>query len=496
KPRIQIGRELGVDYLLAGSVRWDQPNEVAHRVRVTVELVRSRDGSSVWADRYEATTNDLFAVEAAIGEKVAAALQVALAERERRAMSARPTQSFEAYTYFLRGEALRIPPEDALTASPRAVAMYERAVALDPTFALAFARLAETHGSIYWASTDRTAKRLALMREAAETAVRLAPDLPEARLALGLYHYRARRDYDRALSEFSSALRQRPGESELLMARGFVLRRQGRFADAVADLSRAVELDPRSARTAFNLGHCYAMMRAHADAVRYFERAIALSPQWASVYADLATQFVTLRGGDVAAARRALRDGMSLPDAGALVARLRFQAPMLIGFTAADSTVLRSLTASAFRGDTAEYMVVRADWLRRGGEPARARAYADSARVILERRVAAEPGEPGPRMLLALAYAQLARKPDALREGMRAVESLPSSRDAVDGPDLQEDLAYVEMLVGEHAAAVRRLENLLTIPSDVTAPLLRADPMWDPLRSNAGFQRLIATPAS
>jgi hypothetical protein len=116
--------------------------------------------------------------------------------------------------------------------------------------------------------------------------------------------------------------------------------------------------------------------------------------------------------------------------------------------------------------------------------------------MILERRIAVDPGEAGRRMLLALAYAQLGRKADALREGARAVEILPVSRDAVDGADLQEDFAYVEMLVGNHDAAIRRLAYLLTIPSDVSVPMLRADPMWDPLRSNPSFQRLVATPAS
>jgi TolB-like protein len=182
KSRADAGRELGVDYVLDVHVRWDRADSAARRVRVTVELIRSRDGSSVWADRYEAKAEDLFSMEGAIGEKVAAALEVALDEPERRSISARPTENFEAYSYFLRGEALRTAEEDAFNASPRAVAMYERAVALDPKFALAFARLAQTHGAIYWANTDRTAKRLTLMREAAETAIRLEPDLPEGHL--------------------------------------------------------------------------------------------------------------------------------------------------------------------------------------------------------------------------------------------------------------------------------------------------------------------------
>ncbi len=492
KSRADVGRELGVDYVLDGHVRWDRSDSASRRVRVTVELIRSRDGSSVWADRYEAKTEDLFSVEGTIGERVAAALEVALDEPERRTISSRPTENFEAYSYFLRGEALRTAEEDALNASPRAVDMYERAVALDPTFALAFARLAQTHGAIYWANTDRTANRLARMRAAAETAIRLDPELPEAHLALGLYYYRALRDYDRALGEFSTALQRQPGRGELLVARASVLRRQGRFAEAAANFARAVELDPRSPEAAFNLAMTYAVMRAYPDAVRYTQRTLALSPRWSGVYADLAMQLVAWRG-DMAAARKAMQDGMALPDAGKMVDRLRFQAPMLVGSSPADSAVLRSLTVDMFRGDTAQFLVWKADWARRHGEPTRGLTYADSARTILERRVAADPGEAGPRMLLALAYAQLGRKADAMREGAKAAEILPVSRDAVDGADLQEDFAYVEMLVGEHNAAITRLAYLLTIPSDVSVPMLRADPMWDPLRGNPRFQQLVAT---
>jgi hypothetical protein len=139
-------------------------------------------------------------------------------------------------------------------------------------------------------------------------------------------------------------------------------------------------------------------------------------------------------------------------------------------------------------------MVWRADWARRQGDAAHTRAYADSARAILERRVAADPGEAGTRMDLASAYALLGRKVDALREAARATETLPVSRDAVDGPDLQKDYAFVEMLVGETDAAVRRLAYLVSIPSDISVNVLRFDPTWDPLRSDRAFQRLVGVP--
>jgi len=495
KSRAQVGQELGVDYLLDGHVRWDKADQGPRRVRVTVELVRSRDGTSVWADRYDATSEDLFAMEGSIGEKVAAALQVALEEPERKSISARPTTNFEAYTYFLRGEALRTAPEDNAGASMPAVAMFERAVALDPRFALAFARMAQTHSEIYWSNGDRTAKRLALMRQAAEMAVRLDPDLPEARLALGLFYYRGQRDYARATREIDIALQRQPGHGELLLTRGLLLRRQGRFAEAAASLARAAELDPRSHEIAWSVAWTYGAMRAYPDAVRYLERTLALAPRWSALYADLGLALVMWRG-DVTEGRRIVAQGMALPDAGRIVDRLRFQAEILVGYTARDSAVVRRLTPDMFHGDTSQYLLWNADWARRHGEAARVRAYADSARTLLERRVKADSGEPGPRMLLALTYAQLGRKADALREGTRAVEMLPVSRDAIDGGEMQEDMAYVETLVGEADAAITRLAYLLTIPSDISIPLLRVDPVWKPLRGDPRFKRLVASPAS
>jgi serine/threonine-protein kinase len=493
KSRAEIGRELDADYLLQGHVRWDRSDSAARRVRVTVELIRSRDGSSVWADRYEANTEDLFAMEASIGEKVAASLEVALDEPERQTMSARPTEDFEAYSYFLQGEALRRGEGDALERMPRAIAMYERAAALDPKFSLAFARLSLTHGDVYWSNMDRTAKRLALMRTAAEKAVQLGPDLPMAHLAMGMYYYRALRDYDRALDEFSVGLKQQPGNSELIMGRAAVLRRQGRFVESAANFARAVELDPRSSDATFSLAGTYAALRDYPNAVRYTERTLALDPQWTGVYADHAMYLAAWRG-DLTSAIRSLDEALARPDGGAIIGRMRFHAGLLISSGAADTAVLQKLAPGSFNGDTAEFLVWRADWARRHDDPARSRRYADAARMSLERRVAADPGEPRTQMLLALAYAQLGRKRDALREATRAAGMLPVSHDAWDGADLQEDLAYVETLVGEHSAAIERLAHLLTIPSELTVPFLRADPMWNPLRGNPGFQKLVAVP--
>ena len=167
---------------------------------------------------------------------------------------------------------------------------------------------------------------------------------------------------------------------------------------------------------------------------------------------------------------------MALPDAGKIIDRFRFKAALFVGYTARDSAILRSLTPDLFRADTGQFMIWTADYARRHGQSERARAYADSGRTILERRVAAEPNEAFTRMQLAIAYALLGRRVDAVREAARAGQILPVSRDGNDGVDLQEDYAFVETLDGEADSPVKRLTFLLTIPSDVSLNLLRADP--------------------
>ncbi|GJG88098.1 hypothetical protein tb265_32790 [Gemmatimonadetes bacterium T265] len=494
KPPAQIGRELGADYLLQGRARWERAgagdgDAGAGRVRVSAELVSVRDGSMVWADRYAADAGDVVAVEGAIGERVAAALELALGARARETLAARPTADFEAYTHFLRGEALRTAPTAEAGEKLEAIAEYEWAVARDPTFALAYARLSQVHSRVAHDNVDPSAARRALARATADTAVRLAPALSEAHLALGYSLYYGRRDLDGALGEFTRALALHPG-AEQLEARGYVLRRQGRFAEAVADLERAVELEPRSALVAWDLASTYAPMRAFAEALRYEARAIALDPAWSGAYADQAMLLVASRG-DTTAARAAVRAGLARSDPARVVARLGVHAAMLLGTDSAARAALRRTTLDAFGRDTAEYLLWQADWARRHGDPRRGRAYAGSARRRLEALVAATPDDGGPHMALSRAFAELGRRDDALREGRRAVALLPVSRDAIDGASLLVDLAYVETIVGAHEAAVAHLAELLAIPSGITVPLLRADPMWDPLRGDLRFQRLV-----
>ncbi|HEY0779476.1 MAG TPA: tetratricopeptide repeat protein, partial [Gemmatirosa sp.] len=490
KPPAQVGRELGADYLLTGQASWDRSGG-AGRVRVTAELVRARDGSAVWADRYVADAADVIAVEGQIGERVAAALELALGEPARRTLATRPTVDFEAYSAFLRGEALRTAPAGDAAVWREAVGEYGRAVVRDPHFALAYARLSEVHSLLYHWNADPTERRLALARDAAERAVRLDPALAEAHLALALCAYYGDRDYDRALDEITRALRAQPGRGEFLSVRGYVLRRQGRLAEAAATLAHAVEVDPRSAVAAADAAATFAMMRAFPEAMQYYERAVALAPDRMWTQADVAQLLVAWRG-DTAGARRVVRDALKRGAPGPLVARLDDEAMLLLGDGPAERAAVRALTPAAFGGDTTQYLLWVADWARLHGAAAHGRAAADSARRRLEPLVAAHPDAPGPQMALGRAYAQLGRHADALRVARRAVALPAVARDAIDRMNLEQNLAYVETLAGAHGDAIAQLARLLAGMSDYTPALLRLDQRWAPLRADARFRQMIS----
>src|SRR5918996_2486066 len=301
----EVGRELGADYILEGSVRWEKSSRGASRVRVTPQLIRVSDDRHLWAGRYDETIEEVFQVQSRIAEQVASALDLALQRPEQEALAAKPTEDLRAYDFYLRGNDYftQTGPGGLRTAEE----MYGKAIALDPTFALAFARLARAHiWQFHFA--DRTGERLAKARSAADSALRLQPDLPEAHLALGQIYYWGELDYDAALREFRTAHAGDPGNGDISWARGLVERRLGQWDQAIADLRRAVELDPRSVVKTLDLFEVHLRRRDYARAERYLARARELEPDSpAYIYRAI---LIVARDGDLGAAAGALKEGI------------------------------------------------------------------------------------------------------------------------------------------------------------------------------------------
>jgi TolB-like protein/Flp pilus assembly protein TadD len=486
----QIGQELGVQYILSGTVRWDRPGVGASRVRVSPQLIAVSDQRQVWAEQYDTTLASVFEVESSLAKQVAGALDLALAGPERQSLEATPTRNLDAYDAYLRGkEAIDhgYDPEDLAEATR----MYERAVALDPGFAAAFAELSITHGFIYWLYIDRSAARLARAKEAVDRAQQLAPDLPETHLALASYYYRSALDYDRALGELAALERARPGDPGLAHWRGFIRRRQGRWEESVGALQQAAQRNPRAAVTYGDLGDSYLYLRRYAEALASYDRALAINPGSGANALQKALAYLS-QTGDRPGMQRLVPDfGQFIVSVGGPTGIIGLADLVPLLSREQQDQVLR-LTPEAFVGDPGGWALARAMVYRAWGQDTPARTAFESARTVLEGRLAVRPDD---HLFLAehgLALAGLGRAEEAAREGRRAVEARPLSRDAVDGPLVLVNLARIYTLLGRADAAIDQLQLVLSKPGPLSPAWLRADPFWAPLRGNPRFERLVA----
>ena len=492
----EIGRDLGVDYLLEGSVRWSGDPKGASRVRVTPQLIRVADDTHLWSGTFDKVIDDLFAVQTEIAEAVIEALGIALEAPEREALTFRPTQNVGAYQAYLRGVDYAERRDPSSENWNLAVQMLERAVELDPSFAEAHAELAEVHSQIYHLIIDHSPERLEMARSAVDRALELDPDLPAAHRALGYYYYWGHRDYSAALESFATASIYLPNDSQVREGIAYIRRRQGRFDDAINGLERALELDPKSARVAAELAETYTIVRRYAEADRYYARAIELGPDQPISFQKRAMNRILWRG-DLAEARNLLETMPKQQETTSIMAwygqdlrERNFQEAV----QRVDSTPIRIIGTPWAMSPRS---LLRAQVYRLAGNTEMAKAQYEAARFLLERITRDDPEDPRRRMPLALAYAGLGLKEEAVHQAQKAVELASATPDAVNGPAFLEHLAEVLATVGEADGAIDQLEHLLTIPSAISAPMLRVDPRWDSLRDHPRFLILVdAAPTS
>ena len=484
-----IGRELGVEYILEGSVRWEKTGG-SSRVRVTPQLIRVSDDRNLWAGRYDETIEEVFLVQSRIAEQVASALDLALQRPEHEALAAKPTENLRAYDFYLRGNDFLNQPGDP-DALRTAEEMYTKATTLDPGFALAFARLARAQIWQFHFS-ERTGERLAKARAAADSALRLQPHLPEAHLALGQIHYWGELDYDAALREFRTAHAGDPGNGDIAWARGLVERRLGHWDQALTDLRRAVELDPRSMVKNLDLFEVYLRRREYPEAERHLARALELGPDSpAYIYQAI---LIVSRNGDLKAATDALKNGIrraGVEDLVVWATQFDISTALWRGLDSSAQAAVDKLTVSAYGADSAGYYLGKGRANRYRGDSGVSRVYFDSAATFLEASTRARPDDPTLHAELAYAYAGLGRGEPAIREGLRAVELRPPGKDTWLGVDMVRNLAVVYATLGEADSAVKQLRFLLTVPSWISVPGLRTDPTWDPIRRDPGFRALL-----
>ena len=488
----QIAEELNVEYILEGTIQRERPSDPTSRLRIIPQLIQASNDMHVWAQTYDDDMNEVFEVQTKIAEQVAQVLDITLLEPERKALASRPTDNVEAYEYYLQGNDHFFRAESD-TNFRIALRMYQKAVELDPTFALAYTKLSEAHAAMYWYYYDRSEARIKIARQAVDKAFELDPDLPEVHLALGWYYYNVHSDYNRALKEFDIAQKNQPHNSDLLLGIGAIQRRKGNFKQALVSMRKAYEYDPRSAMIARNLGDTYLLYRKYQEAEHYFDLAISLSPDWSVPYTRKAYLHVLSQGNTEKG--RAVFEEM-MPKIGNEDPLFVLTSTLLYVFDRKYEEALAQLSSGTlevlekhffFIPTTQLYALINGLMKNHQLE----QTYYESARNILESKIRQDPNDSRFRSSLGIVYAGLGLEDDAIREGKRAVELLPISKDAWFGVYRIEDLARIYTMVGEYDLAIEQIKYLLSIPGELTIPLLRFDPAWDPLRNHPHFKKLV-----
>jgi TolB-like protein/Flp pilus assembly protein TadD len=485
----QIAEELEVGYLLTATVRWEKSGG-GNRVHVSPELIEvsgSGAPTSKWQHQFDAALTDVFQVQSDIASRVAQALGVALGAQEEKLLSEKPTQNLAAYDAFLKGgEVTKGFDPSSLR---QALGFYEKAVALDPGFARAWASVSMVNSGLYANSTPspEVSERA---RQAAEKAVALAPNAPQAYLALGEYRRLVLVDMHGALEQFARGKSLAPGSASLASALGTTEESLGQWNAAVEDLQQAQRLDPRSATNFYVMGEAFLYLRRYKEARQAFNGGLALAPRSLNLIQRRAMSF--LGEGDLAGARASLAAGLKDVDLTELVAYVANYNDLVWTLTDEQRELLLRLTPAAFDGDRGAWALclVQAHALK--GDTPSAQTYAEEARKAYEDQLRAAPNDDGRHFCLGLSLAYLGRKEEAIREGKRAVDLMPVSRDALNAPYDEHELARIYTLVGEHEKALDVLERLLKIPYYVSPGWLKIDPTFDPLRKNPRFQKLVA----
>lgn len=482
-----IAQELGVSAIVEGSLR-----RSGNRIRLAVQLIDAVHDRHIWAQEYDRDLTDVFSIQSALAQEIATQLKAKLSPEEATRIKHRPTTNREAYEAYSQAHAMYSRPDETLDVLQRVEQLYEKATQLDPSFTLAFARLSHIESWIYYLY-DPTPERLAKATAAANEAMRQKPDLPESHLAMGYVAYYGQRDYAKALAHFEIACAGLPNDPGVLMAIASIERRQGKWKEAITNFEKATSLSPGDPIVIENLALTYEAVRDFAAAATTFDRAIALVPnsfEAKSLRAGIDMEWK----GDLTSMRNLLA---SLPpdfETFGMVALARFNLNFFQrNFDEALAVLWRSPLEN-LHGQTSTPLpksFLAAQVYRLIPNPEKAHAEYEHALGIAQRALEESPQDAARHALIGLIYAGLGRKEEALRAGNRALELLPESKDAMDGPILVTSMARIHAITGDPQRAIDLLQHLLQIPAGLTVHEIRMDPTWDVLREHPQFQTLI-----
>jgi len=480
----EIANEVNVDALVGGTVIRE-----GNRVRISPNLIRIRPEKQLWAASYDRDLREILSLQSEVARAIALEVNIAVAGGAPGSSPGTSGINPEAYDLYLRGNHFleQRTDESALRTS---IQMYERATALDPNFAQAYSGLSRAHGWLWFNYTDRDEQHREAAKSSAEMALRLQPDSAYAHSAMGFVYYQGYLDYGRALEEFAFAQKINPNDSEVQAGIASVKRRQGKFQEALLFLEKATLLSPNFASHFFDLAVTYAVLRKYREAEPLFQRALSLKPD-GQFYAR--TAWFALLAGKPDVARATLMGAQGNAARYQLIPYYGYQLELWTGSYAAAMTRLSSDPSEVFEW---QWMfipkaVLRAQVLALMGQPEPAREQYESARILLEGKLRAQPDDDRFYGSLGVAYAGLGRKKEAIEAGKKGMELCPMSKEAWRATFRMLDMARIYAMVGETDQAVNELDKVLSIPAEVSTAVLLADPLWAPLKNNPGFQGLI-----
>jgi serine/threonine protein kinase/Flp pilus assembly protein TadD len=490
----EIGQQLGVAYVVEGAV-----SQVGRQVRITAQLIDARTDLHRWAESYDRPIDDIFAIQSEIAQKIAAQLDAKIAPHEKAAIEEQPTHDLVAFDLYTKARSLLA----TTSFSPRgkenllqAAQLLAEAVARDPNFLLAYCELATAHDSLYFLGLEHIPSRLSLGEAAVNAALKLQPDAGEAHLARARHLYQGYLAYEPALAELEIARRTLPNSPGVFTLAGYIYRRQGKWDESTREFENALALDPRNFYTLQQISISYNLLRRYADAAIALDRALTIVPEDIETRVNRATVDLNWR-----ADTRPLHALVA-----AILTRKPAAAPDLAGVwlflafcerdQAATQSALTALGDGAFGPDAIQLRRIFYEGLdaRVRGETTEAQRAFGTARAEQEGKVAAAPDFAPALCILGLIDAGLGRKAEAINEGRRAAEMLPVSRDPINGAHLIEYLAVIYAWSGESELACDQLQVATKIPGTLSYGQLRLSPLWDDLRGNPRFEKIVALP--
>jgi TolB-like protein/class 3 adenylate cyclase len=490
----EVGKQLGVAHVLEGSVQ-----QSANRVRVNVQLIDARTDAHVWAQTYDRELADVFAIQSEIAQTIADQLKVQLSPKEKAALAQPTTSDLLAQRLFIQALQLVVLASnpDAKESMLQAIPLLEEAIARDPKFLRAYGLLYTAHIDLYWQGFEHTPERLEMARATIERAAQVNPDAGEVHLARADYTYKAFRDYDRARAELDVARTTLPNDPIAYIYTAAIDRRQGRFTESIRNWERGLALDPRNFRYAIETAFTYQGLRRFSESAAMFERALSILPSDQFARTQLA-QIAFFERADLEPLRKCLAAVLNDdPKAATEIANTLFYSSLAARDQAGVIRALQSIRAEGLRDQYYNSLWSR-DWFvgiaaRTFGDEARAQRAFAAAREIEEKNVREQPNYPQAWSRLGLIDAALGRKEEAIREGRHAMELVPVSKDALDGPSYVTNLAMIYAWTGEKDLALEQLEISAKIPGGVMYGELKLYPQWDSLRDDLRFEKIVAS---